>query len=141
MPNRQGGGGTPLLAVDEARERISPACRPGGQRPVILRLDGARAGVRRGGAAQPAAGCGIGDGRLCRSPRTTAALSAPKNTSLSANPPRGTPLGIRPADAGVAVRILPGGGPDGADTIILQAMSTPKAGDDGASVTRIGSAT
>ena len=135
MPNRQGAGtGTPLLAVDEARERIIEGLAP--MTSEILPLSDTMGRVLASDVSArlslPPAAVSAMDGYAVRGGDCSAVGTTLRRIGESA---AGRPWDGS-VEAGTAVRIFTGAVvPQGADTIVLQEDVTAESEDDGARVT------
>ena len=135
MPNRQGAGkGNPLLAVDEARERIIAALAPmtSESLPLSDTMGRVLASDVSARLSLPPAAVSAMDGYAVRGGDCSAVGTTLRRIGESA---AGRPWDGS-VEAGTAVRIFTGAVvPQGADTIVLQEDVTAESEDDGARVT------
>ncbi|MEC7496131.1 MAG: gephyrin-like molybdotransferase Glp [Pseudomonadota bacterium] len=135
MPNRQGAGkGNPLLAVDEARERIIAALAPmtSESLPLSDTMGRVLASDVSARLSLPPAAVSAMDGYAVRSGDCPAIGTILQRIGESA---AGRPWDGS-VEAGTAVRIFTGAVvPQGADTIILQEDVSAESEDDGARIT------
>ena len=135
MPNRQGAGkGNPLLAVDEARERIIAGLAPmtSESLPLSDTMGRVLASDVSARLSLPPAAVSAMDGYAVRSGDCPAIGTTLQRIGESA---AGRPWDGS-VEAGTAVRIFTGAVvPQGADTIILQEDVSAESEDDGARIT------
>ena len=135
MPNRPGAGtGTPLLAVDEARERIIDGLAPmtSESLPLSDTMGRVLASDVSARLSLPPAAVSAMDGYAVRGGDCAAVGTTLRRIGESA---AGRPWDGS-VEAGTAVRIFTGAVvPPGADTIVLQEDVTAESEDDGARVT------
>ena len=135
MPNRQGAGkGNPLLAVDEARERIIAGLAPmtSESLPLSDTMGRVLASDVSARLSLPPAAVSAMDGYAVRGGDCSAVGTTLRRIGESA---AGRPWDGS-VEAGTAVRIFTGAVvPQGADTIVLQEDVTAESEDDGARVT------
>ena len=134
MPNRQGAGkGNPLLAVDEARERIIAGLAPmtSESLPLSDTMGRVLASDVSARLSLPPAAVSAMDGYAVRGGDCSAVGTTLRRIGESA---AGRPWDGS-VEAGTAVRIFTGAVvPQGADTIVLQEDVTAESEDDGARV-------
>ena len=135
MPNRQGAGkGNPLLAVDEARERIIAGLAPmtSESLPLSDTMGRVLASDVSARLSLPPAAVSAMDGYAVRGGDCSAVGTTLRRIGESA---AGRPWDGS-VEAGTAVRIFTGAVvPQGADTIVLQEDVTAESEDDGARIT------